>query len=284
VGLRRRARVRQPSFPKGGSIPDIQVHGVRLHYEESGTGPETIVFAHGLLFDRRIFEHQRAALAPRYRTIAFDFRGQGESEVASSGYDLDTLSDDVAALVEALGAVPCHFVGLSMGGFVGLRLAARRPELIRSLALLDSSAEPEDRANLPRYRLLNLIARLVGFRPVAGRVVRILFGKTSIAERRDLVELWRERLLRRDRRGVTRAVAGVIEREGVVDELPRIRVPTLVLVGAEDTATTLEKARRMRDGIAGAELVVVPRCGHMSSIEAPEAVTRALESLLERVT
>jgi pimeloyl-ACP methyl ester carboxylesterase len=263
-------------------MPDIQVQGVRLHYEESGDGPATIVFAHGLLFDRRIFAHQRAALARRYRTIAFDFRGQGESEIASSGYDMDTLSEDAAALIEALAAAPCHFVGLSMGGFVGLRLAARRPELVRSLALLDSSAEPEDRANLSRYRLLNLIARLFGFRPVAGRVVRILFGKTSLAERRDLVDLWRERLLSRDRRGVTRAVAGVIEREGVVDELARIRVPTLVLVGEQDTATTLEKAQRMRDGIAGAELVVVPGAGHMSSIETPEAVTRALVSFLER--
>lgn len=183
-------------------------------------------------------------------------------------------------MIEALGAVPCHFVGLSMGGFVGLRLAARRPELVRSLALLDSSAEGEDPANVPRYRLLNLIARLFGFRPVVGRVERILFGKTSIAERRDLVALWRARLLERDRRGVTRAVAGVIERDGVADELPRIRVPTLVLVGEEDTATTLEKAERLRDGIAGAELVVVPRSGHMSSIEAPELVTRALESFL----
>lgn len=262
-------------------MPDIEVHGVRFHYEESGSGPETVVFAHGLLFDRRIFDHQRAALAQRYRTIAFDFRGQGESDVTSSGYDMDTLAADTAALIEALDAAPCHFVGLSMGGFVGLRLAARRPELVRTLAVLDSSAEREDRANVPRYRLLNLIARLFGFRPVVGRVERILFGKTSIAER-DLVELWRARLLEQDRRGVTRAVAGVIEREGVADELPRIGVPTLVLVGQEDTATTLEKAQRLRDGIAGAELVVVPRAGHMTSIEAPEVVTRALESFLAR--
>lgn len=263
-------------------MPRIEVNGVRLDYDETGSGAETVVFAHGLLFDRRIFDHQVAALSGRFRCIAFDFRGHGKTEVTRGGYDMDTLAADAAALIEALGAAPCHFVGLSMGGFVGLRLASRRPELLGSLALLDTSADPEPRENVPRYGLLNVVARLFGLRAVAGRVMPILFGRTTMAERRDLVEFWRDRVVAQDRRGMTRAVRGVVERAGVADELHRVRVPTLVLVGEEDTATTPEKARRLCDGIAGAELVVVPRAGHMSSLENPEAVTGALERFLAR--
>lgn len=265
-------------------MPEIRVNGVQLHYDEAGSGPETVVFAHGLLFDRRIFEHQVAALSNRYRCIAYDLRGHGETEITRGGYDMDTLAEDAAALVEALDAAPCHFVGLSMGGFIGLRLASRRPELIRSLTLLDTSADPEPRENLPRYRLLNLAARLVGLRPLTGQVMPILFGRTTMEERQDLVALWRDRVAGLSRRGATRAVVGVIERDGVADELPRVRVPTLVIVGEEDTATVPEKSRRIRDGIERAELVTVPRAGHMSSIEAPEAVTRALEDFLGRIT
>jgi len=242
-----------------------------------------VVFAHGLLFDRRIFDEQVAALQARYRCIAFDFRGHGGTEVTRGGYDMDSLAADAAGLIESLGAAPCHFVGLSMGGFVGLRLASRRPELLRSLALLDSSADPEPRENLPRYRLLNRVARLLGLRAVAGRVMPIVFGRTSVAERPELVEAWRERVTGQSRFGITRAVVGVVEREGMAEELDRVRVPTLVLVGEEDTATTPEKAERLRRGITGAELVVVSRAGHMSTLENPEAVTQAIESFLGRV-
>jgi Predicted hydrolases or acyltransferases (alpha/beta hydrolase superfamily) len=116
-------------------MANVRVNGANIHYEEHGTGTEAVVFAHGLLFDKSIFADQIAALEDRYRCIAFDFRGQGESEITRSGYDMDTLSDDAAALIEVVGASPCHFVGLSMGGFVALRLAIRRPALLRSLIL-----------------------------------------------------------------------------------------------------------------------------------------------------
>jgi pimeloyl-ACP methyl ester carboxylesterase len=262
----------------------LQVNGAELFYDERGSGSETVVFAHGLLFDGRMFDAQVAALAGRFRCLTFDFRGQGRSAVTPDGYDMDTLAEDAAALIAALGAAPCHFVGLSMGGFVGLRLASRRPELLRSLALVDSSADPEPAENLPRYRLLNTIARWLGLRVVAGRVMPIVFGRSFLRDpaRREVRELWRQRIVSRDRRGITRAVPGVIYRDGVQDELPGIRVPTLILVGEEDVATPRERSERMRAAIPGAELVVVPRAGHSAPIENPEAVTAALAELLAR--
>jgi len=210
-------------------------------------------------------------LAPGLSWIDLEFRGRPQAIAAG--------------LIEALGAAPCHFAGLSMGGFVGLRLAARRPELLRSLVVLDSSADPEPRENLPKYRLLQAIACLFGLGVVAGRVMPILLGRTTMQDpaRREMRELWTERVVGQDRVGVTRAVSGVLERAGVYDELPGIRVPVLILVGEEDTATVPAKSERMRDAIPGAELVAIPGAGHMSSIENPEAVTRAMAEFLARV-
>src|SRR3954452_757348 len=119
-------------------MPRLRVNNAELHYTDTGGGPETIVFAHGVLWDGRMFDAQVAALRDRYRCITFDFRGQGQSEVTASGYDMDTLAEDAAALIQTLGVAPCHFVGLSMGGFIGMRLAVRRPELIQSLMLLET--------------------------------------------------------------------------------------------------------------------------------------------------
>jgi pimeloyl-ACP methyl ester carboxylesterase len=257
----------------------------RLHVEDTGGHGPVVLFSHGLLWDTRLFAPQLAALRDRYRCIAWDHRGQGRSEVTADGYDMDTLAADAAALIERLGVAPVHFVGLSMGGFVGLRLAIRRPELLRSLVLIDTSAGPEAPANVPRYRLLNFIARWFGFRPVVDRVMPILFGRSFLADpacAAQRAEL-RARLLALDRTGTPRAVRGVIERAGVAGELHRIRTPTLVVVGEEDVATPPDKSVALATGIAGARLLRIPNAGHTSTLEQPAAVNAALAQFLAAI-
>lgn len=266
-------------------MPSIALNGARIHYTETGSGAETIVFSHGLLWSGQMFEAQIAALAPRYRCIAFDHRGQGRSAVTRAGYDMDTLTADAAALIEALGAAPCHFVGLSMGGFVGMRLAARRPELLRSLVLLNTTADAEPAENIARYRRLNRAARWLGLRPVVGPVMSIMFGSAFLGDpaRARQRALMRQRLLANRRIGVTRAVSGVIARAGVADELHRIRLPTLIGTGAEDVATVPAKSERLHAAVPHAELVVFAGAGHTSCIEAPAAVTTAIADFLQRL-
>ena len=131
-------------------MPKLAVNGVELDYIDVGEGAETILFSHGFLMSKDLFAPQIAALKDRYRCVAYDHRGQAQSEVTASGYDMDTVAEDAAALIEALEIGPCHIVGLSMGGFVGMRLGARRPDLVRSLVLLDTSArvDPERLKNM----------------------------------------------------------------------------------------------------------------------------------------
>ena len=263
-------------------MPKIQVNGAKLHYTEEGTGPETILFAHGLLWSGQMFEAQVNALKDRYRCITFDFRGQGKSEVTRGGYDMETLYQDTVALIEALGCAPCHFAGLSMGGFMGMRLAARRPELLRSLILLGTTADAEPKENIPRYNRLNFIARWFGLRLVAAPVMRILFGQSFLTDpnRAAQREEWKKHLIANHRIGITRAVKGVIDRQGVYDEIDKITTPTLILVGEEDVATIPAKAERIHARIAGSRLVRIPKSGHSSTIEEPEAVNTAIKAFL----
>jgi pimeloyl-ACP methyl ester carboxylesterase len=263
-----------------GTSREVRVQGTRLHVEDTGGGGPAIVFSHGLLLSTRLWDAQVDALRSDFRCIAYDHRGQGRSEVPDARcIDMDTCAGDAAALVEALGVAPCHFVGLSMGGFVGMRLAARRPELLRSLSLLETSADPEP--NAAKYRLLNVVARFVGPWAVAGRVMPILFGRSFLSDpaRAPERERWRA-VIAANRRSIWRAVNGVIERQGIHEELARIGVPTLVVVGEEDVATVPAKAERIAAAIAGARLVRVPRAGHSSPVEEPAAVTAALRDFL----
>ncbi len=265
-------------------MPNIQVNGTRLFFAEGGEGPETIVFSHGLLFDRRIFDRQVAHFRDRFRCIAYDHRGQGESAAPPSGYDMNTLAADAAALIERLDATPCHFVGLSMGGFVGLRLAINRPELLRSLVLIGTSADPEPWAHLPRYHLMRMVARWLGLRLVVDRIMGLMFSAAFLQDedRRTLRETWRDRLLQNDPRTIVRPVDGVIRRAGVADCLGAIRTPTLIIVGEHDTTTPPVRAERLHDGIKGSVLVRVARAGHITTVEQPEAVNRAMETFLQK--
>jgi 3-oxoadipate enol-lactonase len=263
-------------------MPYLPIRGAQLYYEDSGGPGEPIVFSHGLLWDSKLYAQQIASLKDRYRCIAYDHRGQGRSQAPpGKGIALRTVYEDAVAFIQALGVGPCHFVGLSMGGFVGLRVAARHPELLRSLILMDTSANAETLWNLSRYRLLTAATHWLGLRPVVDRIMAIYFGRdfmkdpTRAAEREAL-----RHQLASNPRDVWRAMQGVITRRSVTGELERIRTPTLILVGEDDVVTTPERAELLHARIAGSRLVRLPHVGHMSNLEQPEQVNQALHRFL----
>jgi len=263
----------------------MRVNGAELHYEDTRAGERAIVLSHGLFWSGEMYAAQIEVLRHRYRCITFDFRGQGRSEITRAGYDMETLSEDAAALIDALGCAPCHFVGLSMGGFIGMRLAARRRELVRSLVLVASAADPEPRWNAFKYRWLGRIARRTGIAPFNRIAMKAMFGRTFLRapERAEERERMRQILLSLDPEAAIRALGGVTDRLGVEGELGRIRAPTLVLSGDEDTSVTTERSRRTAERIPGARLVVVRGAGHTSTIEEPDAVTREIERFVTAV-
>src|SRR5688572_17662069 len=261
----------------------IAVNGTELYYEDTGPGStgETIVFSHGLLWGTELFEPQIAALRDRYRCIAYDHRGQGRSAADHrETIGMELVWQDAVALIEALGIAPVHFCGLSMGGFVGMRLAARRPELVKSLILIETSSDPEPLENISRYRMLTRVVRHLGTWPVRSRIAPIMLGKTILTERHRHSDVQRFTALMTRRRDIWRAVNGVIDRAGIHDERTRVRAPTVILVGDQDHAPPRAKAEKIASGITHANVVGIPRAGHSSTLEEPGAVNGAIETFL----
>jgi 3-oxoadipate enol-lactonase len=235
------------------------------------------------LWNTALFAPQVGALKSRFRCIAYDHRGQGKSaDGIGRAINVDTLVADAAAMIETLRIGPVHFCGLSMGGFVGLRLAICRPDLVRSLILLDTSADPEPVIAKLKYRMLNVIARCFGLRTVAKSVMPVLFGKTALTDPARVHErlAWQRQLIG-NRPSIWRAINGVLAREGVYDELGKITAPTLVLVGDEDVATGRANAERIAEAIRDARLVRIRHAGHSSTVEQPAAVTAAISAFLD---
>jgi 3-oxoadipate enol-lactonase len=270
-------------------MPTFTRDGATIHYTDSGAPngrleAATVFFGHGLLFSAWMFHHQIAALRGEYRCVAIDWRGQGDSPAADRGYDMDSLTEDAIALIDMLGVAPAHDVGLSMGGFVGLRIAARRGELLRSLTLLDTGAGPEDADKARRYKLMAGIYRLTGISPLSSAVARIMFGPGFIADasHKPVIKEWKRRLQRSRRSAISKAVLAVANRQPVESDLTSISVPTQVIVGADDVAIPPVNAERLAARIRAARLETIPNCGHSSTLEQPQVITELLREFVAR--
>lgn len=267
-------------------MASISINGCDIYYEDSGGRDKPVVMlSHGLLWSSALFRGQVEGLRDRYRVICYDHRGQGRSSVQRGrSIPIETCYRDAVAMIETLGVGPCHFGGLSMGGFVTIRLAIRRPDLLLSCALIGTNAEAETRANMHSYRRLNRIVRWFGIRPVADQVMPIMFGRSFMSDPTRATERahWRTQLVA-NRCSIYRAVNGVIERPSVTHELQKIRIPTLIVGADEDAAIAPEGSRRLHAAIPGSKLVVIRGAGHLSTIEAPKMVTATLRSFIDAV-
>ena len=259
-------------------MPLQKLNDVRLNVVENGRGAETLVLLHGLLFSHRMFDLQVEYLQDRFRCVRMDFRGQGESEVTRSGYDLDTLAGDVIALIESLDPGPVHLLGFSMGGMVAQRVALKRPDLLRSLVLMNTAAQAEHLSKRPKFAMLNVAARLLGLEKITPKILPLMFSDDFI-ESPDCREA-RERMIAmvttNNRIGVTRAVRGVVSRQSILERIERISTPTLILTADQDRATPSRWSEEMQRRISGSKLVMIEDSGHMTTVEQPGAVNQAL--------
>ncbi len=261
----------------------IDVNGTGLAYVDAGRGPETVVLSHSFLVDHRQFAAQIDALADQYRVIAFDHRDHGASARAESPYTLDDLVDDAVGLVDSLDAAPCHFVGLSTGGFVGMRIALRHPDRLRSVVLMDTDARSERLVARVRNKGMLTALRLFGTEPLMGPTMKLMFGPTFLGDdrRREEAASWRERIASNDAAALIRFGKAISSREDVLDDLRAVDLPALVVVGEHDKALPPATARALADAIPGAELFVVPDAGHLCTIERPDEVNDVLVSFLD---
>lgn len=257
-------------------MPDIQINGARLYYIEKGQGKATIFFCHGLYFSQKMYEAQIEVLSQKYHCIAIDFRGQGQSEITESGYDMENLTLDIVEAIKKL--VPkgntCHFVGLSMGGFVGMRIAANHPSLINSLSLLNTSAAAEPFFKLIKYNALLLIATGFGMvKPVINGIEKAMYGKAFMKspKGKETRLFWQKKWKTHPIKGLLEATKGVIKRDNFgANQLEKIKLPTLIIGGKEDKALPPSKSEFMHKHIPHAELHLLEGIGHSTCLEAPE--------------
>lgn len=254
-------------------------HG-RLAVHEAGRGPLAVLI-HGYPLDSRMWiDAMRGPLAERRTLLAVDLRGHGESPWHGDAiHTMDLLAHDIAAVVRTRTDGPVDVVGLSMGGYVALALWATHRDLVRSLCLVDTKARPDDDAGragrdaairtvLDQGR--PAIAVAMAQKLLASRADGDPHGQLLRARLRSMIEAQPVETIVADLRGMR-------ERPDRSAMLPSIAVPTLVVVGSEDTLTPPSEAERVAQAIPGARVAIVPGCGHLVPMEDPAAFAREVD-------
>jgi 3-oxoadipate enol-lactonase len=259
-------------------MPTMKTNACDIYYTEQGAGEQTMVFAHGLLMDHSMWDFVVPAFADKYRVICFDFRGQGQSVAGGSSFEIDDLVEDTVAFIQAISTQPIHFVGLSMGGMVGMPLAARYPKLIRTLVLLDTSAQAEPWYKKIKYRLMAIIVNVFGVKAVIPSTLKLMFGRSTLnnAEKMHMLMHWKQKLSALSK-SILGPVLGVMLRRDICHELGQIDCPALIVVGNEDETTPPSCAKTIKENIPQATLEMISECGHSSALEKPEAVIKLMQ-------
>jgi pimeloyl-ACP methyl ester carboxylesterase len=257
------------------------IDGGEIEYDVRGEGP-ALLLLHAFPLGLFMWDAQVEALAATHRVVRFDARGFGGSSPGEGPLTMERIADDGAALLDLLGIERAVIAGCSMGGYAAFAFVRRHPRRLAGLVLQDTRAGADSEE--ARANRIALAGRVLGEGATAAVEAFLpkLLGETTQRERLGLVASLRERILATSPRGIANALLGLAEREDSRATLAAVHVPTLVLVGAEDTLTPPSEAAAIAAGIEGARLETIETAGHLANLERPSAVNAVLRAFLDR--
>jgi pimeloyl-ACP methyl ester carboxylesterase len=265
------------SYRRAGTFSDMAsqtIRGVSLHFTDLGHGMP-LVFVHGFPLDSRMWDAQITELLSQYRIIAPDLRGFGRSQ-SEEAFTMESMADDLHALLERIDALPCVLAGLSMGGYIALAYVQKCPGDLKGLMLVDTKAEGDSaEQKVGRQKMIDLV-REQGAKAVADQMVPRLLAEDTPRTRPGQAKFLRAMIEACPPKTIENALIAMRDRPDQSANLSSIAVPTLILVGEHDVITPVAIAESMQQHIPHAELVVIRGAGHMAPMEQSAQVNRAI--------
>jgi 3-oxoadipate enol-lactonase len=255
------------------------INGAELHYDARGKGP-AILFFHAFPLDLTMWDAQAEALTATHTVVRFDARGFGRSPAGDGLLTMERIADDGSRLLDHLGFGQAIVAGCSMGGYAAFAMLRRHGARLSGLVLQDTRAEADTPESRQKRALLAERVVKEGAVAAADAFLPKLLGETTRRARPDLVARVRERILTTSPRGIADALAGLAARADSTATLREIRVPTLVVCGAEDVLAPPADSEAMAGAIAGARLAIIPEAGHLANLENPGAFNAVLLDFL----
>jgi len=259
-------------------MASAHINNLNIAYTDTGIG-RPVVLIHGYPFNRSLWTEQVEALSSTCRVIAPDLRGFGESDAAATA-TMNEMAQDVAQLMDHLEIAQATMGGLSMGGYVALAFYKQFPSRVRALVLADTRAQADSEEAKQTRAQQAKKALDEGMAGIADSMLPKLLTPETVSKHPEIVKRVRDMMLKTKPEGAAAALRGMAERDDQTDLLPKISVPSLILVGAEDAITPVADSEKMHQAIAGSRLVVLENAGHVSNLERAEQFNNALLEFL----
>jgi pimeloyl-ACP methyl ester carboxylesterase len=244
-------------------------------------GGERIVLVHGFPLDHSLWQAQIDALSGRFRVIAPDLVGFGDSPPPEGPMSMDAHAESLAVLLDSLGVQePVTCCGLSMGGYILWRFVANFRHRVKRLIQCDTRSIADDDAMRRVRGSLAARVRMEGPAVLLEAMLPKLLGSTSHASRPDVVEQVRRMVMRVSPEGAAAALEAMAERPDARSLLRTLDVPTLIVCGAQDVISTPDEMRAIAGAIHGARFAEIPDAGHLAPLENPPSFNAAVEAFL----
>ena len=257
-------------------MPFAQLQDVRIHYDLAGPlGAPALVFSNSLGATLSMWDPQRPVFEKQFRVLRYDTRGHGQSSVTRGPYTIDQLARDVIGLLDELKLDRVRFCGLSMGGQTGMWLALNAPDRFHKLVLCNTAAKigtPE----MWNTRIEGV--RKGGMKSISSAVMERWFSADYRTKSPDVVASTKLMLEGANPDGYVRNCAAIRDFDAR-ESIAAIHVPTLVIAGTHDAATTPADGRYLADRIAGARYVEL-NAAHLSNIESRDRFNTELSAFL----
>lgn len=242
-----------------------------------------MVLIHGYPFNRSLWNEQVEALSSKYRVVAPDLRGFGESDSSEGPATMSRMAQDVAQLMDQLDIPQAVIGGLSMGGYVALAFYKQFASRVRALVLADTRAQADtEEAKKTRSEHADK-ALSEGMAGIADAMLPKLLTPDTVSKRPEVVKRIRDMMLKTKPQGAAAALLGMAQREDQTEFISTIKVPALIVAGREDAITPPADSEAMHAKIVRSRLIVIENAGHVSNLEQTEQFNDALLAFLNSI-
>jgi pimeloyl-ACP methyl ester carboxylesterase len=249
--------------------------GARIYYQVQGEGTPMMLI-HGYPLNSGLFRDNVAALAANYQVITPDLRGFGKSEAPNEQASIEVYAQDMLAVLDQLGLEQAVIGGMSMGGMTLFEMYRQAPERFTGAVLIDTAHLPAGVAEADLWRGYAKQAQQLGVESLVMSLTPDMLTGATRSDNKTLVDYLGGLIKEASLNGAVGGGNALAARPDSTATLASITVPTLIIVGLEDTVTPLEVAQQMNQGIAGSQLTVIPSASHAATIEKAEDVNKAI--------
>lgn len=262
----------------------IAVNDITISYFDEGQkGKATLIFIHGFPFNKHMWDMQIVALKRKYRVIAYDIRGHGNSEFGNSDFSIELFVSDLIGIMNALKIDKAMLCGLSMGGYIALKAVEKHPERFTALVLCDTNCmadSPETKET--RLKSIENIMEM-GVEKFADAMLQKLFLPDSFITISTVIAAVKSMILKTSEQSLCNTLVALSQRQETCSKLNEIKIPVLILVGEDDIITPPDVAKAMHEKIANSNLFIIPYAGHVSNLENPNEFNDQLQEFLSKV-